>query len=296
MIDPLTQHNFAPEVDTLNPVLFRDYSAYSDRVHLDHYFPIAEAEGAGAAYFKACWQEAFAHLPENLRPAPDPNSIINMRFCDPAENMSKGKKIPAKEDLFRLWRINYDNLLENEPILLAAKNISAFSALNYMDLIDERAIDSFDPAQSEAYHIYRVYEAFEIAMNEAARTGERFQGVAGFDFAEHWPHVQKMLAVTYPLRFGQIMPVTPLPSGEGTSLSKIADRFLNAGYKNIPEGFTQGSVIDTKDLERIFDKFRLLAEARLPMLLLLIRDDCKARSEQPDVPIGREDDPRWGLA
>lgn len=219
-----------------------------DQLHLDHFFPISKAvtkDGEITQNFKALWHKAFDKLPVDKRPPADPNSIINLRFCDDIENMSKGDSLPPEEEIIRLWQVNYNNIAKHEIPILSKTALAEFNPYDY-GILDDTAQAHFDHDEHIAYHMWSIYEALSLAIELADQSGVAAQEIGGFFIEDHLPHLRDYNLPT--LKQGNIHPFRLAANGESQCFREEADRLHAAGVR-ITRGFS-GSVIEVNNTTR----------------------------------------------
>lgn len=243
---------------------------------LDHFYPKSKALSQ-KTQFEDLWARAFAHLPEDKRPAPDPNSAINLRFCERHENILKADTVPTEEELIDFWQGNYENILRHEIEIIAALDLEKFDPYIY-GIMDDLAIDHFDAHEAQAYHIHRVYEAIGIAITQAEQTGIPFQEIDGFYLADHTTMIKSHPA--YPagdeLREGKIIPMRLNENGEAVHFSDLIDKFNAGGYQRSSGGFAGSVVHVDDDLKRWYQRYSEFARAEIPTLLSSTLSDMRA--------------------
>lgn len=243
----------------IDPISGEDFNETGRDWDLDHYYPKSKAILPASeknpihnkAHFERLWEMTFGHLPENLRPAPDPNSAFNLRFCERNENIRKGTKVPSDRDLIKFWQTNYQNILRAEIELMAKLALDKFQPGHY-GIMDEGAINHFGDNERQAYHIHRVYEAVGLAISLAEKTGKTNQAIAGFILADHMSFVRADPS---------------FPQGDALREGKIrtAHVTLHAFDRDKSPREFQGSIITVDDgLKSWFKRFEAFAQDAIP--------------------------------
>lgn len=243
----------------IDPLSGEDFNETGRDWDLDHYYPKSKANAPKSKdnpvynkeHFERLWNMTFEHLPENLRPAPDPNCAINLRFCERNENIRKGKKTPSDVDLIKFWQTNYQNILRTEIELMAKLALGKFQPSDY-GIMDERALAHFGDHERQAYHIHRVYEAIGLAISLAEKTGKVNQAIAGFQLSDHMSHVRADPS---------------FPSGDALREGKIRTAHVTLHAfdpDKSPQEF-QGSIITVDEgLKSWFKRYEIFAQEAIP--------------------------------
>jgi hypothetical protein len=247
----------------IDPISGENFDETGRDWDIDHYFPKSKAVAEPhKSHFERLWNMTFGHLPEHMRPAPDPNSAINLRFCERSENIHKSTKIPSDRELITFWQMNYLNIMSNEIELMAKLALDKFEPAHY-GLMDDQAKSHFGYHEEQAYHIHSVYQTLALVISLAEKTGKPHQAITGFRLADHMSHVR----------------ANPLfPEGEALREGKVKTANVTLfNDKGRAQQFDGSIITVDDDLKRWFKRYESFAQEAIPYHLSKALEDIRTK-------------------